>query len=168
MCTICHERKYRWWVPNLGHDHGRRHSWTPHVIHHGQGMYNLLLQIEYFALKNTRSCVMNSSDEDELDDESLTGGLRHIVTPESGDVARIWGEVDPSGLALACCSPGSWGKKFCMSWTDITWCEERTRGSQSGLCVRSWLSGNLGKTALRLIEINRMYFDTSLKTSRRD
>jgi hypothetical protein len=37
-----------------------------------------------------------------------------------------------------------------------------------GLCVRSWLSGNLGKTALRLTEIIRMYFDTSLKTSRRD
>ena len=36
------------------------------------------------------------------------------------------------------------------------------------LCVRSWLSGNLGKTALRLTEIIRMYFDTSLKTSRRD
>ena len=36
------------------------------------------------------------------------------------------------------------------------------------LCARSWLSGNLGKTALRLIEIFRMYFDTSLKTSRRD
>jgi hypothetical protein len=37
-----------------------------------------------------------------------------------------------------------------------------------GLCARSWLSGNLGKTALRLTEIIRMYFDTSLKTSRRD
>jgi hypothetical protein len=37
-----------------------------------------------------------------------------------------------------------------------------------GLCARSWLSGNLSKTALRLIEIFRMYFDTSLKTSRRD
>ncbi len=36
------------------------------------------------------------------------------------------------------------------------------------LCAWSWLSGNLGKTALRLIEIFRMYFDTSLKTSRRD
>ena len=36
------------------------------------------------------------------------------------------------------------------------------------LCARSWLSGNLGKTALRLLEINRMYYDTSLKTSRRD
>ena len=35
-----------------------------------------------------------------------------------------------------------------------------------GLCVQSWLSGNLGKTALRLIEILPMYFDTSLKTSR--
>ncbi len=34
--------------------------------------------------------------------------------------------------------------------------------------MRSWLSGNLGKTALRLIEIVRMYYDTSLKTSRRD
>ena len=38
----------------------------------------------------------------------------------------------------------------------------------SRLCARSWLSGNLGKTPLRLIEIFRMYFDTSLKTSRRD
>jgi hypothetical protein len=37
-----------------------------------------------------------------------------------------------------------------------------------GLCARSWLSGNLGKTALRLIEINRMYFDTSLQKSRRE
>ena len=36
------------------------------------------------------------------------------------------------------------------------------------LCARSWLSGNLGKTALRLLEIFRMDFDTSLKTSRRD
>jgi hypothetical protein len=41
-------------------------------------------------------------------------------------------------------------------------------GKSTGLCVRSWLSGNLGKTALRLTEIIRMYFDTSLKTSRRD
>jgi hypothetical protein len=32
----------------------------------------------------------------------------------------------------------------------------------------SGLSGNLGKTPLRLIEILAMYFDTSLKTSRRD
>ncbi len=31
-------------------------------------------------------------------------------------------------------------------------------------CVWSGLSGNLGKTALRLIEILSMYFDTSLKT----
>ncbi len=38
----------------------------------------------------------------------------------------------------------------------------------SRLCVRSWLSGNLGKTALRLIEIMPMYYDTSLKTSRVD
>jgi hypothetical protein len=28
------------------------------------------------------------------------------------------------------------------------------------LCARSWLSGNLGKTALRLLEIVRMYYDT--------
>ncbi len=40
--------------------------------------------------------------------------------------------------------------------------------TESWLCARSWLSGNLGKTALGLIEIFRMYFDTSLKTSRRD
>ncbi len=36
------------------------------------------------------------------------------------------------------------------------------------LCARSWLSGNLGKTALRLLEIMPMYYDTSLKTSRID
>ena len=36
------------------------------------------------------------------------------------------------------------------------------------LCTRSWLSGNLGKTALRLLEIMPMYYDTSLKTSRID
>ncbi len=36
------------------------------------------------------------------------------------------------------------------------------------LCARSWLSGNLGKTVLRLIEIMPMYYDTSLKTSRVD
>jgi hypothetical protein len=30
----------------------------------------------------------------------------------------------------------------------------------AGLCARSWLSGNLGKTALRLLEIVRMYYDT--------
>ncbi len=31
-----------------------------------------------------------------------------------------------------------------------------------GLCVRSWLSGNLGKTTLRLILIGDSYSDTSL------
>ncbi len=41
--------------------------------------------------------------------------------------------------------------------------EDHTR-----LCARSWLSGNLGKTALRLLEIMPMYYDTSLKTSRID
>jgi hypothetical protein len=37
-----------------------------------------------------------------------------------------------------------------------------------GLFTRSGSSRNEGKTAVRLIEILRMYFDTSLKTSRRD
>ena len=36
------------------------------------------------------------------------------------------------------------------------------------LSTMSRLSGNWGKTAFRLIEIIRMYFDTSLKTSRID
>ncbi len=36
----------------------------------------------------------------------------------------------------------------------------RPKEKDLGSCTRSWLSGNLGKTALKLIEISRMYFDT--------
>ncbi len=58
-------------------------------------------------------------------------------------------------------------------WTDWTLTIRydtscRKRGGCWRLCVWSWLSGNFGKTVLRLTEIIRMYFDTSLKTSRRD
>ncbi len=56
---------------------------------------------------------------------------------------------------------GTWGDEMLQipSWSGSIF--------TGGLCARSWLSGNLGKTALRLTEIIRMYLDTSLKTVHR-